>query len=306
MKRWHLEILICPQCLPKESPLGIKAESQSGDEIKKGYLWCRRCRAEFPIINAIPMLLARESPSNLYLDKDLVSNYAWLHYSDLIEKSIDNPFLHYANQLSPSKGFLDLGCGTGRLTFEMARKTELSIGLDLSFQMIQIAQKLYQGKSLRLRLPMEGEIREVIQINPDPQWQRGDILFLVGDALRPPFLKGIFDSIASINLIDRVPNPIKVLKEINRLLKPQNSQLLVSDPFSWNITFTPKAKWLGGKSKGRFSGSTIKNLEEIFTGKMGIFLPPFAISQRGSIQWELRHHKNRKEVIVSEFLVGNR
>jgi len=306
MKRWHVEILICPQCLPREVPLSATVVDQRQDEIEKGFLWCKRCGGEFPVIKGIPRLLGKEAPSNLYFEQDLISNYTWCHYSDLISQGSENPFLSYLGMFSRCRKFLDVGCGTGRLTLEMADKSELAVGLDLSHQMMEIAQGLLRGKPLTINVPVEGEIRERVKLVPKSQWKDANVLFLVADATNPPFPKSTFDAIASINLIDRVPNPAKLLKQMDRLLTPQDSQILVSDPFSWNETYTPKRNWLGGKLKGRFKGRGIQNLEEILTGKREMFMPPLRIRLRGSIEWELPHHKNRKEHIVSEFLLGER
>jgi uncharacterized protein YbaR (Trm112 family) len=49
-----LEILRCPVC---KGELALTVLGQEGDEILRGSLACRRCRADYPIDDGIPDLL---------------------------------------------------------------------------------------------------------------------------------------------------------------------------------------------------------------------------------------------------------
>ena len=69
-----------------------------------------------------------------YESPDLVSAYLWSHYADLFyDPDATGAYDEWAEQISPASGAaLDAGCATGRFCFEMSRKCELVIGVDLS------------------------------------------------------------------------------------------------------------------------------------------------------------------------------
>lgn len=98
---------------------------------------------------------------------------------------------------------LDMGCGTGLLTRAIEQKTKRVVGLDLTRQMLEEAQlqSRKQGKS---------------------------ILFLQGDGHQLPFLDGQFDCIMTRLTVHHFPQPLKILKELVRVLKP-NGRLIISD-----------------------------------------------------------------------------
>jgi ubiquinone/menaquinone biosynthesis C-methylase UbiE len=98
---------------------------------------------------------------------------------------------------------LDMGCGTGLLTRAIEQKTKRVVGLDLTHQMLEEAklQSRKQGKS---------------------------ILFLQGDGHQLPFLDGQFDCIMTRLTVHHFPQPLKILKELVRVLKP-NGRLIISD-----------------------------------------------------------------------------
>lgn len=101
---------------------------------------------------------------------------------------------------------LDLGCGTGLLTQAIAEKTKRVVGLDLTSQMLDEAQlqSKKKGKS---------------------------ILFLLGDAEHLPFLDGQFDCVMTRLTIHHFPQPITIIKELARVLKPEG-RMIVSDIIS--------------------------------------------------------------------------
>jgi uncharacterized protein YbaR (Trm112 family) len=54
MKKELMEILACPVC---KGELQLKVETEEGDEIIKGSLFCSRCNEPYPIDDTIPNLL---------------------------------------------------------------------------------------------------------------------------------------------------------------------------------------------------------------------------------------------------------
>lgn len=54
MKKDLMEILACPVC---KGELDLKVETEEGDEVIKGSLFCAKCHETYPIEDAIPNLL---------------------------------------------------------------------------------------------------------------------------------------------------------------------------------------------------------------------------------------------------------
>lgn len=54
MKRELMEILACPVC---KGELELRVETEEGEEVIKGSLFCGKCDETYPIEDAIPNLL---------------------------------------------------------------------------------------------------------------------------------------------------------------------------------------------------------------------------------------------------------
>ena len=54
MKRELMDILACPVCKRK---LELTVEEENEDEVVTGSLYCPKCKAHYPIVDAIPNLL---------------------------------------------------------------------------------------------------------------------------------------------------------------------------------------------------------------------------------------------------------
>lgn len=101
---------------------------------------------------------------------------------------------------------LDLGCGTGLLTQVIEEKTKRVVGLDLTREMLDEAQLQSKKKDK-------------------------SVLYILGDAEKLPFLDGQFDCVMTRLTIHHFPQPIKIVKELARVLKP-NGRMIISDIIS--------------------------------------------------------------------------
>ncbi|MCD6489130.1 MAG: methyltransferase domain-containing protein [Thermodesulfobacterium sp.] len=113
-------------------------------------------------------------------------------YVDKTEKELVLSLLKIKKGLS-----LDLGCGTGNYTLELYKKGFEVIGLDSSKEMLKIARK---------KIP--------------------ELLFINGDAYFLPFKDQVFNLVVSITMFEFIKEPIKVMKEIYRVLKPEGEVLI--------------------------------------------------------------------------------
>jgi hypothetical protein len=112
--------------------------------------------------------------------------------------------------------------------------------------------------------------------------------------------------VSSINILEKVSDPIVHLKEVNRVLVEQDAMFVFSDPFSWDETVLPPDLWIGGKNGGKYNGRGIDCMGRIFSGEDRIFDPPLEITEKGNVSWKIRKTENLWEHIKSQFLVGIR
>lgn len=312
MKRFLLPLLICPACLPREEPLTLAAvHRESGDDIVAGRLACPRCRRSFEVRDGIAQLLTVPEGSTTtrrYEDEAMVERYLWSHYADLSGAAANGAANDsWAGLLTTTDGpALDAGCAVGRLTFAMANRSSWAVGCDLSTSFVTAARRLAKERTTRFSLPLEGNLRETFTFSLPNHWRSDNVEFVVADALRLPFAKGVFSQAATLNLLDRVAHPLGHLFELNRVAVPATARLLFASPFSWGSSYTPEERWLGGTTAGENSGSGLDNVRALLQGRGGILAPPWRIAASGAVEWRLRSHRNHQELITSHYLVAER
>ena len=110
---------------------------------------------------------------------------------------------------------VDLGCSVGRFTFEAARFSGLSVGLDLDFGKVSAAAGIQRKRIVAYERRERGRTFRPVEGMYDPP---RNVLFLVGDALDPPFLGETFDLVGALNLLDNVGVPMTLLGQADALL----------------------------------------------------------------------------------------
>jgi 2-polyprenyl-6-hydroxyphenyl methylase/3-demethylubiquinone-9 3-methyltransferase len=138
------------------------------------------------------------------------------------ENRLRNPWI--ASLLSSSAKILDMGCGAGFLTHDMARLGHEVVGIDLSEESLRVAEKL--DKTSRVN-------------------------YVKADAAAAPFPDASFDVVCAMDLLEHVENPKAVIQEASRLLKPDGlfffhtfnrtvlSWLVVIKGVEWCVKNTP-------------------------------------------------------------------
>ncbi|MFW6217318.1 MAG: SAM-dependent methyltransferase, partial [Desulfohalobiaceae bacterium] len=111
-----------------------------------------------------------------------------------------------------------------------------------------------------------------------------------------------FASLASLNMLDKVPDPLAHLQEIDRAAKERDVQCLISDPFSWSTDTAQEDLWLGGTEHGKFPGLGIDNVQALLQSSNGYFSRPWTVKNQDQIWWKIRTHANHFELIRSCFV----
>ena len=210
-----------------------------------------------------------EAPAAYYETDKLMSEYAEFHYGDSYFGVPNFPQALARRAIEalgdrPRRRALDLGCASGRATFELARVFERVTGVDFSARFINQGVQLIQTGQLRYTLADEGELvsyksRTLAELGLGEAI--GRVEFFQGDAcnLKPQFTD--YDLILAANLIDRLYDPARFLDRIHERIVP-GGLLVLASPYTWLEEHTPRDSWLGGFKRDAESHTTLDGLKE--------------------------------------------
>ncbi|HVB68236.1 MAG TPA: methyltransferase domain-containing protein [Acetobacteraceae bacterium] len=143
---------------------------------------------------------------------------------------------------------LDLGCGAGRTSFDLAagHPEALVLGIDLSFGVLRLAQGALGGRVRypRRRIGLVYDDRSFAVAPPGA----GRVDFWACDAQALPFAPGAADLAVALNLLDCVAEPRRLLAELAAAVRP-GGQVLLACPYDWSTRATPMETWIGGHSQ---------------------------------------------------------
>jgi SAM-dependent methyltransferase len=180
---------------------------------------------------------------------------------------------------------LDIGCGTGRLSFELGKFADEVIGLDNSHAFVTAAKNLLKKGRARVRVHESGAEFVAKTIVLPKQFRRAAVQFEVGDAmnLRPFRKRGPYRIVAAINLICRLPSPCRFLAQLKDLVEP-GGQFILASPFSWLGGFTPRREWLT-------PAAAVKLLE-----------PDFRLARQRNLPFMIREHRRKYQLVISNVM----
>lgn len=209
--------------------------------------------------------------SGLDVTRQHLSTYGWDHWLDLdtsgAAPSVPGPArpggvsrilaecLAMAGEIAEGP-ILDLGCGAGRSTLDLALRTgHPTLGVDISFPLARFARRTLLGRRVDVEIRRIGMAfeRRAFDLEVDEAASALCDVWIC-DALALPFETDRFALIAAINLIDCMSDPVAALQELGRLLTP-GAPALLATPFDWSGNITAGQNWLGGHSdRGPFGG----------------------------------------------------
>lgn len=187
---------------------------------------------------------------------------------------------------------LDLGCAVGRSSFELARLAGEVIGIDYSHQFIRIANHLRDKGSMTYAYAQEGDRTIPATAIVSEDIHRDRVTFEQGDAqaLRPDL--GVFDVVVMANLIDRLHQPRKCLKQLPDLVKP-GGQLIITSPYTWLEAYTPRKNWLSGNRENQLATDTLGTLKTLLS-------PSFRLDRTQDMPFLIREHARKFQWSVAE------
>ena len=190
----------------------------------------------------------------------------------------------------PAGTWIDVGCSVGRGTLELARATgELTVGLDLNFSMLRIAEGVRRRGRVRYSRRRVGLVFDAVD-EAVPELPRNNVSFWCADAAAMPFAPGAFRGAFCLNLLDCVQSPLGLLVELGRVVG-QDGEVALSTPFDWAVGATPSSSWMGGHSqRGPQEGSSLLEFRRILSAECaaGIDTGLLIEAERDGVPWRLR------------------
>ncbi|MCZ4279164.1 5-histidylcysteine sulfoxide synthase [Kiloniella laminariae] len=220
---------------------------------------------------------------NMYETDDIVAQYIEFHYGEEFFSVPNFPVacaricLEHAGKGRTERA-LDLGCATGRASFELARVFDHVDAIDFSARLIQAPTSLQQKGAQRYTIQDEGELvsYKEIKLSDFDSYEniKDRISFMQGDACNLAAKYTNYDLVFAGNLIDRLYDPLQFLKTIKQRIRP-GGLLVLASPYTWLEEFTQRENWLGGfKANTGESYTTLDGLRDTLTPEFEMVCPP--------------------------------
>ncbi|MCF7957676.1 MAG: 5-histidylcysteine sulfoxide synthase [Phycisphaerae bacterium] len=174
---------------------------------------------------------------------------------------------------------MDLGCGVGRSTLELARHFDHVTGLDVSARFIKIAVALQEQGYTRYQFPEEGELVSYHEKHLKDfglEAFSSKVAFFQSDACNLKAIYTGYDLILAANLIDRVYSPRKFLSTIHARLNPQGLLVLAS-PYTLSTEYIERDQWIGGYRKDGEPYTVLEGITDILSEHFNLLCKPFDI-----------------------------
>jgi SAM-dependent methyltransferase len=320
---------VCPQCRARGTgapALKVRLEARATEEsIDEGMLACAN-GCEYPVVDGVPVIvpdvraflatraqavIAREdlSPAVAGLLADAVdadarqrlSGAVWDHYAefDPLEETHEvwpgavARLAHHGLQRAnprPDGPILDAGCGPGRGSFEVARRTgELVLGIDVDLPPLRLAQRVLRDRTVRYDRKRSGAIYDRREFTSKLE-KLEQVDFWCCDGLALPFDDGTFAAAAALNVIDRVPAPADLLRSLRRVTR-HGGKLILASAYDW--TGRDAGAWLGG-ADGVTSESALRAL--LTPGQPGAIDGLVFETEDPDFPWHVRVHDRKTEL----------
>jgi SAM-dependent methyltransferase len=183
---------------------------------------------EHPATGSLPDLLAQNHAGWSFAEM-LPNAYAdWAGKRDPARDRIAADVARHARDRSVA---LVLGCGGAALVGDLAGLFDVAYGVDLSLPALLLARRLLDGESLRIPLMTSTALESVSIATDGSARPHRQARLVVGDAAALPFADGSMSVVVTPYLLDIVPDPSAVLREVNRVLYPEGLWIQHGLPF---------------------------------------------------------------------------
>eukprot|EP01064_Diplonema_japonicum_P028795 TRINITY_DN4505_c0_g1_i1.p1 TRINITY_DN4505_c0_g1~~TRINITY_DN4505_c0_g1_i1.p1 ORF type:complete len:758 (+),score=137.90 TRINITY_DN4505_c0_g1_i1:43-2274(+) len=192
--------------------------------------------------------------AGFYAADPIVDQYTEFHYgkgsNDGFAVNLANAVLKIAEKNNVKTGLCaDIGCRSGRTSFELARSVDEVQGVDISARYIMPGCQMRECQQTKWEVPSEGDLHEKRSAQATDfgiEELIGKTTFWQSDPCNlHAHLKGYDIVIVNINLLERLSDPAKFLSGIHERMQ-SNALLVISSTFNWKTFGLAKDKWIGG------------------------------------------------------------
>jgi putative 4-mercaptohistidine N1-methyltranferase len=165
----------------------------------------------------------------------------------------------------PKSSALDLGCAVGRASFELARSFERVTAVDLSSRFIAIARRIQKTGKLCYQRQEEGDLISDYKVSLadfNLLDTASRVTFIQGNALQLDEQLCGYDLVLLSNLIDRCPEPRRLLSKIHSRVV-MGGLLVIASPYDWRDVYTSHKKWLGSFFRAGAPYTSLEGLTKI-------------------------------------------
>lgn len=166
------------------------------------------------------------------------------------------------------KGLI-VGCGSGRMVFEMSKHFDKMDGIDTNNDLIESANSLKQKQSIEWSICNHGDIMDKYKITAfkDLKIEKAMLnkanFAMVKDLVTIPLSYNKYDCIVVFDVLHKLHSPKKFVNTIQRRVN-KGGILIFSECFEWNESITPKMKWIGGTGN-KSSADALKEMLRTYT-----------------------------------------
>jgi len=330
--------LVCPACRDPKQPNGaallrlVEPFETSGQEVVEGLLECpaRGCNARYPLVEGIPILArdlagwrraqgdaggalgrsgemqrffgAAERAGGPRFERRWIGSYLQAHFDELETGAAPwRELLEVLEtvELPDDAAALDAGCSVGRLALELGSRVGLSVGLELDWHRLLLAERMRTDSQVEHDVWNRGHRWTSRTFEFDGH---GRSAFVLGDVLDPPFEAGRFDLVSAVNLLDSVRDPLLALGQLDALLAP-GGILLICTPYCWDASICAPAHWLETEEVGpdRFVRELLQGERLPQTGFRYRLLV-----ERDDLEWPVVHHERQRSVYRNHLLCARK
>ncbi len=230
-------------------------------------------------VEAEPLVKAEVS---VYETDRMVSEYIEFHYGEDRFGVANFPVacIEAVREVydGPKGRALDLGCATGRSSFELAKDFAHVDAIDFSARLIEAPSAMQARGSQRYIIYDEGELvtYKDVKLGDFEGYEavKDRISFMQGDACNLPAKFKDYDLVFAGNLIDRLYDPAQFLDLIKDRIRA-GGMLVLTSPYTWLEDFTPREKWLGGfKAATGESYTTLEGIADALSPEFEMIAEP--------------------------------
>ena len=242
--------------------------------------------------------------ANIYETDELVSQYCDFQYGEEYF-GVENFAVACAQKaIAYTKGAeqnraLDLGCATGRASFELAKAFKKVCGIDFSARFVQVGVELQKMTTVGYYQKGEGSLKKRKEVSLEGlglSELSDKVEFWQGDAcnLKPHFKE--YDLIMATNLIDRLYEPRLFLNSVHERIN-EGGHLILTSPYTWLEEYTAKEFWIGGYTDE--NGHEVTTLE----GLKSILLSHFELVATEDVPFVIRETERKFQHTLSQMSV---